>query len=197
MLFRSPQKVAPKKATLPDASVFQKMLKFLQGHPARRQAYDLVRLLAYSGMRISEARNVLVEHVDLIKNKLTVFGNLEKDEVSGNVIGTKTAPFRVIPINAPLRVVLKQMIAGRTSGQLTPITICRKALNAACKHVGTEQITHHDLRDMFATRCIESGVDIPTVAKWLGHKDGGALLMKTYAHLRDEHSAEMAKKVKF
>jgi hypothetical protein len=44
---------------------------------------------------------------------------------------------------------------------------------------------------------IESGVDIPTLSRWLGHKDGGALAMKTYGHLRDEHSVEMARKVTF
>jgi integrase len=53
------------------------------------------------------------------------------------------------------------------------------------------------LRHLFATRCIESGVDIPTVSRWLGHVDGGALAMKTYGHLRREHSAAMAQKVKF
>ena len=58
-------------------------------------------------------------------------------------------------------------------------------------------ITHHDLRHLFATRCIESGVDIPTVSRWLGHKDGGALAMKVYGHLRDQHSVEMAQKVTF
>ena len=31
----------------------------------------------------------------------------------------------------------------------------------------------------------------------LGHKDGGALAMKTYGHLRDQHSATMAQKVTF
>ena len=56
---------------------------------------------------------------------------------------------------------------------------------------------HGDLRHLFATRCIESGVDIPTVSRWLGHKDGGALAMKVYGHLRDHHSVEMAKKVRF
>jgi integrase len=35
---------------------------------------------------------------------------------------------------------------------------------------------------------IESGVDIPTVSRWLGHKDGGALAMRVYGHLRQEHS---------
>jgi hypothetical protein len=32
--------------------------------------------------------------------------------------------------------------------------------------VGLSKLTHHDLRHLFATRCIESGVDIPTVARW-------------------------------
>jgi hypothetical protein len=40
-------------------------------------------------------------------------------------------------------------------------------------------------------------VDVPTVAKWLGHKDGGALAMRTYGHLRNEHSIAAASKVSF
>ena len=67
----------------------------------------------------------------------------------------------------------------------------------ACKEMGIPKLTHHDLRHLFATRCIESGVDIPTVSRWLGHKDGGALAMKTYGHLRNEHSQAMAQKVRF
>jgi integrase len=53
------------------------------------------------------------------------------------------------------------------------------------------------LRHLFATRCIKSGVDIPTVSRWLGHQDGGTLSMKTYGHLRDEHSTHEAMKVSF
>jgi len=74
---------------------------------------------------------------------------------------------------------------------------CQKAMDRAAKIVGMPRITHHDLRHLFATRCIESGVDIATVSRWLGHKDGGALAMKVYGHLRDQHSVEMAQKVTF
>jgi len=74
---------------------------------------------------------------------------------------------------------------------------CLQAMTRAAKAVGMERITHHDLRHLFATRCIEAGVDIPTVSRWLGHKDGGALAMRVYGHLRDSHSAEMAQKVRF
>jgi hypothetical protein len=40
-------------------------------------------------------------------------------------------------------------------------------------------------------------VGIPTISRWLGHKDGGALAMKVYGHLRQEHSFEMSKRVSF
>ena len=43
----------------------------------------------------------------------------------------------------------------------------------------------------------KAGVDIPTVSRWLGHKDGGALAMKTYGHLRREHSLAQAQRVTF
>jgi hypothetical protein len=74
---------------------------------------------------------------------------------------------------------------------------CQGSITRACQKLEIRRFTHHDLRHLFATRCIESGVDIPTVARWLGHKDGGALAMKVYGHLRDQHSSNMAKRVTF
>ena len=35
-----------------------------------------------------------------------------------------------------------------------------------------------DFRHFFATPCIDAGVDITTVSRWLGHKGGGALAMR-------------------
>ena len=70
-------------------------------------------------------------------------------------------------------------------------------MNRAAQEVGIEPLTHHDLRHLFATTCIESGVPIPTVAAWLGHQDGGALAMRVYGHLRNEHSLAEGKKVSF
>jgi integrase len=72
-----------------------------------------------------------------------------------------------------------------------------EALTKACEKAEAHRITHHDLRHLFATRCIESGIDIPTVSKWMGHKDGGVLAMRVYGHLRDEHFDRMAAKVSF
>ena len=73
----------------------------------------------------------------------------------------------------------------------------KDSMDRAADTLKLSRITHHDLRHLFATTCIESGVDIPTVSKWLGHQDGGALAMKVYGHLRNEHSLEQAKRVSF
>jgi len=74
---------------------------------------------------------------------------------------------------------------------------CEKSLARACKLVGIPKLTHHDLRHLFASVCIESEIDIPTISRWLGHSDGGALAMKVYGHLRDKHSNAMAQRVTF
>ena len=74
---------------------------------------------------------------------------------------------------------------------------CQKSIDRAAKLAGVNASRTTTCAILFATRWIESGVDIPTVSRWLGHQDGGALCMKTYGHLRDEHSASEAKKVAF
>jgi integrase len=87
-------------------------------------------------------------------------------------------------------------------GELLPTPVCavseaQGCMTAAAEEIGMERLTHHDLRHYFATICIEAGVDIPTVSRWLGHKDGGVLAMRTYGHLRDEHSTAAAARVSF
>jgi integrase len=86
---------------------------------------------------------------------------------------------------------------GVCKGKIMEMAECPITLKKACSDIGIAKLRQHDLRHLFATRCIESGVDIPTVSRWLGHKDGGALAMRVYGHLRNEHSQAMAQKVKF
>jgi len=38
---------------------------------------------------------------------------------------------------------------------------------------------------------------MPTVSRWLGHLDGGALAMRTYGRMHNEHSQALAQKAKF
>jgi integrase len=44
---------------------------------------------------------------------------------------------------------------------------------------------------------MEAGIDVPTISRIMGHRDGGALAMKVYGHLRDEHAQQAMQKVSF
>jgi integrase len=158
-----------------------------------KQCGDLIEFLSFTGCRIDEARNVKWAHV--------------KDNglwIHGGETGTKNSEQRFLPMNSGLARLLADLKANprfrrttRSAEYVLAIDECPKALASACDTLGLPHITHHDLRHWFATQAISKGVDVPTVAKWLGHKDGGALLMKTYSHLLHEHSQAMAAKLGF
>ena len=105
--------------------------------------------------------------------------------------GTKNWSVRRVPMIPDMVQLLQRLRQNRAdepaSQPVMRVRECQKAIDSACKKMEIARFTHHDLRHLFATLCIESGVDIPTVSRWLGHKDGGALAMKVYGHLRDQH----------
>ena len=41
------------------------------------------------------------------------------------------------------------------------------------------------------------GIDYMTIARWVGHKDGGILIGKVYGHLSNEHARRQAQRIKF
>ena len=181
---------------LPSSGEFTRLVDSIarQGAWCSRQCADLVSFLAYTGCRIDEARNVKWSDVNEREGFLWVHGGADS---------TKNNESRTIPILPALGTLLEDLrsnsrfFKGDREGYVLAVRECQKAIDSACKAVGIQRFTHHDLRHLFITRCINSGVDVPTVAKWAGHKDGGALIMKTYAHLLQEHSKAMAAKVTF
>jgi hypothetical protein len=42
-----------------------------------------------------------------------------------------------------------------------------------------------------------SGIDYMTIARWVGHKDGGVLIGKVYGHLNNEHTQAQAARLNF
>ena len=62
---------------------------------------------------------------------------------------------------------------------------------------GVKDFTCHLCRHYFASKALMAKVDIHTVASWLGHRDNGVLLAKTYSHLLNDHKKEQAKLVTF
>jgi integrase len=188
-------RVRLKELHLPDQTKFFKMVKSIELVNKRfsRHCADLVRFLAFGGFRKSESANITWADCDFKKKEIIVRGD--------PVTGTKNWSIRRVPMIPDMIKLLKKLRDERTdepeTHRVMVVRECQQAINRAAKAVGMARITHHDLRHLFATLCIESGVDIPTVSRWLGHKDGGALAMKVYGHLRDQHSVAMAQKVTF
>jgi integrase len=188
-------RVQPKRIQLPTQAQFAALVGEIRRVPfgPGLASADLVEFLAYGGFRKGEAAGIRWGDVDFDRGEILVRGDAET--------GTKNWSIRRVPMIADMTALLQRL--QRENPEVAPdkpvmrVRECQGALTRACKALGLARITHHDLRHLFATRCIEAGVDIPTVSRWLGHKDGGALAMKVYGHLRDDHSAAMAQRVSF
>jgi integrase len=55
----------------------------------------------------------------------------------------------------------------------------------------------HDCRHHFISYAVMSGIDFMTIARWVGHKDGGILIGKVYGHLSNEHAQLQASRMNF
>jgi len=188
-------RVLAKRLELPSREQFLQFVETIRtaGGATSKDCAILVQFLAYTGVRIGEARNVTWSDVSFTQCELHVRGDPET--------ATKNGETRRVPMIPELEILLKELKAERphelASTPIMRVSECEKSMTHAAEKIGMRRITHHDLRHLFATICIESGVDIPTVSRWLGHKDGGALCMKTYGHLRQEHSRVQARRVSF
>ncbi len=192
-------RIKQKDLRLPEPAHFQLLVENVRKRSGGwgPRVGDLMEFLTYSGTRIKEAIYVTWEDVDWKQEEIVVRG---KPVPVGADPAIKNREIRRIPIIENMEKLLgrlKNDLGGMAKGRIMQVSKCNEALARACREIGIQKITHHDLRHLFATRCIESGVDIQTVSRWLGHKDGGALAMKTYGHLRNEHSRKMGKQVKF
>lgn len=189
-------RVRRKELRLPEPDQFVALVAHVRGNGSGKGGHcaDAIEFFSYAGTRLKEAARIYGRDCSFTKNEIVIRGD--------PITGTKNWEIRRVPMIPEMRKLLERLKAERGETQFNdnPVLSVRKfnrSLSNACQKLRLHHLTHHDLRHLFATRCIESGVDIPTVAKWLGHKDGGVLAMQTYGHLRDKHSEDMAQKVVF
>lgn len=179
-----------KKLTLPDRDTFQKFVASIReaGHRTSRASADFVQFLAFTGARKQEACDLRWQDVDFQRGRI-------------HIADGKGGYARDIPMIPEARELLERLKAGEaefvSEARVLKVTEARGSMTLAAKSLGMTRITHHDLRHLFATVVIESGIDIPTLSRWLGHHDGGVLALQTYGHLRDDHSQSAAKRVCF
>lgn len=179
---------------IPTRAEFQALMKSLRNAPysVTSGAADMVEFLAYSGMRVGEAREVRFCDVNL---------EMETVLITGGALGTKNHEQRTIPLFPNLRNLIRRIIERKSgvdeNARIFSIESPRGAMTSACKRIGLEDFSVHSLRHFFASNAIEQGINFKVIADWLGHSDGGVLVAKTYGHLRAEFSAAMAERMSF
>ena len=162
---------------------FSGLLAELDTRP-RSHSGLIVRFLSVTGLRIGTARKLR-------------WSDIKGDYIlcPGSIM--KSGKASMVPFVAGTAEILERLRAVTGTNEfILPSASVQTALRRACRVVGLPRLSHHDFRHLFATRCIESGVDLPTAARWLSHQDGGALLGRVYFHLADAHSREMAQMVR-
>ncbi len=124
--------------------------------------------------------------------------NLEKSDINlelrtAAIRTSKNGDPRVIPLsNRALEAVARAMsvtskVFGEKGGEEIQAANLKYNFRSAADRAGLKDLKFHDLRHTFATRLIQSGADIYSVQKLLGHKS--MEMTSRYAH-RDVDSFE-------
>lgn len=147
-----------------------------------------------TGLRIGEVCALSWADIGKNDNILSVTGTvIRKKEENGHghmVIDVPKTPtsLRRIPIPSKLHSILSQMRALSSGGYVlsgdymfvSPRTYEYRFHRVLAK-CGIRPINYHALRHTFATRCIESGMDVKTLSELLGHSNTTTTL-NTYVH---------------
>lgn len=179
-----------REVPVPTQAEIGKVIVALRIMPIRggKKAADFVQFLQLSGLRLEEAQHALRNKVNFAKNFLEVKGKGDK--------------WRIIDLFPNLRSFLQSLLEkpGDHERIFPPckgvVYDPRNALALGCRGAEVRPFGFHGLRHAWATRLVELGLDFATIAKWMGHEDGGILVATRYGkHSRREHFQAVAKKV--
>jgi integrase len=164
-----------------------------------QQLADYIRLMAYTGARRNEALRLCWADADFERGLLTVGADgLAKNHEA-----------RTVDFHPKLEAHLQSMHARRApdSQWLFPspqrgtkdahAKSFQESLRLARTASGLLRFGFHDCRHFFISYCVMSGIDFMTIARWVGHKDGGVLIGKVYGHLSNEHAKQQAQRINF
>ena len=131
-----------------------------QSPEIKKRNAAMITFMAYTGARRSEVVGLRVSDVDFNRRLIFLHGKGQKD--------------RMIPMHDRLITPLRQMCAGKASGQSVfgvSVQVLYRAVRNLSKRVGLDGFHPHSTRHYFASRLLETGADIRAVQELLGHED--------------------------
>ncbi len=212
------EKVAPPRRALISPTQLDTLLagctaKKEDGTPVTKngeQLRDFLCFLAFTGAREQAGLRVRWAHVDFEGGRVFI-GAPDDFEAATFTIGTggtsKNGGSRALDFNPQLESLLREMHARRApdssfvfpSPQRGEKDIAAKSLRESLKavraHLKLPDFGFHHLRVYFISYAVMNGIDFMTIAKWVGHRDGGVLIGKVYGDIADEHRKRMASRL--
>jgi len=190
-------RITQKPITCPTREQFVKILSHMRTNEGKRdaeQSADVVEFLGYSGWRLGEAGNLQWQHVNMELGQITIAGDPET--------GPKNRKAKTVPMSPPLMRLIQRLRDAlpqppQPTDKVLIVANPRKGMDTATTALRYPHFSVHSLRHFFVTNAIECGLDFRVIAGLVNHSDGGALLAKRYAHLRDAHLAASVKKLTF
>ena len=170
---------------VPSQEEFEAIVANVRQQQHGEESADFVELAGSIGLGQAELKGLRRCDINFRQNQITTFRH-------------KTGTGFTIPLYPRARVILERLTAGkRHEEKLLGIGNVRKSLFHACERLGLPHYSLRSFRRMFVTRALRSGVDVATVARWQGHRDGGKLILDTYSDvIGEDHSNAMAQLLK-
>jgi integrase len=149
---------------------------------------NYLRFLQYTGAREQEALRVRWVDVEFSRNRV----HIGADGLS------KNGKSRYVEMSEALRAHIQCHYSLRQDNDiLFPKANYRDTFEIVRESAGFPWVGFHDFRRHFVSQCVMSGIDFATIANWVGHSDGGALLARKYTFLHSQHVVNQAKKLQF
>ena len=143
----------------------------------------MIRFALNTGLRIGEIFSLRWSHVDLPRGILSVFAS-------------KTQTIREIPINSEARKVLEAWKLNKKNENVfynpqtgKPFVDLKAGFALACEKAGISDVTWHTLRHTFASRLLNSGVDIVTVKELQGHSSISVTMRYAHTNIENKRAA--------
>lgn len=155
----------------------------------------------YTGVRIGELLALTWQDFDLNKNIVTINKTCHDGRKrETNTPKTQTS-IRQFPLPKQIVPMIKEMKRKSScqffisqNGKPVGVRSYQRSFKLLLKKIGVKHKGFHALRHTFATRAVECGVDIKTLAEILGHKNA-MMTLNRYTHSLTEHKQKMMNKL--
>jgi integrase len=179
------------KKLIPTWEEFEQIVKSVRSQvlaDTARESADLIEFMGKAGLGQAECAGLRWQDINFASGQIVL-------------IRKKTRAGFTIPLYPVVRPLLERMDSEREPDRdpeekVFKVKEPKKALSSACTRLKLPQYSPRAFRRMFISRCLHDlGIDVQTIASWQGHKDGGQLILRTYARLNYKHQREMAKRL--